>query len=193
LPTEKHLIPSAKPENRQEPQVYRSSRAVASDLFQREESQDEPDNGGSQEPRMQSRRPNAENRKPTTERYSNKPQDIIRSSLERGLTPGKIMSIVGIVDEVLATMGPDGVDIILEQYKNMGLKAEEERLIYGVLKMLNESKMQTDDIIAMLYRFGQVLGLNDDEAELQYTRLMANRKNRKLPPQSRNKIREAIS
>ncbi|MEO9320499.1 MAG: hypothetical protein ABI361_07485 [Nitrososphaera sp.] len=107
------------------------------------------------------------------------PHDFIKSSLERGLTPGKIMSIVGIVDEVLATMGPDGVDLIVEQYRNMGLQPEEERLIYGVLKMLNESKILTDDIIAMLYRFGQVLGINDEEAELQYTRLIANRRNRK--------------
>jgi hypothetical protein len=61
----------------------------------------------------------------------------------------------------------------------MGLQPEEERLIYGVLKMLNESKILTDDIIAMLYRFGQVLGINDEEAELQYTRLIANRRNRK--------------
>ena len=119
-------------------------------------------------------------------------QDFIRSSLEKGLTPGKIMSIVAIVDEVLATMGPDGVDLIVEQYRNMGLRPEEERLIYGVLKMLNESKMLTDDIIAMLYRFGQVLGINDEEAELQYTRLIASRKNRKPVP-GRSKMGERVA
>lgn len=118
--------------------------------------------------------------------------DFIRSSLERGLTPGKIMSIVAVVDDVLSTMGPDGVGLILEQYKNLGLKPEDEKLIYGVLKMLNESKMLPEDIIAMLYRFGDALGLNDSEAELQYTRLVANRKSKKSGS-ARNKTKAAIT
>jgi hypothetical protein len=106
-------------------------------------------------------------------------EEILRSSLESGLTPGKIMSIVSIVDEILASMGPDGIELILEQYRAIGLKPEEERLIYGVVKMLNESKLLTDDIIAMLYRFGQVLGINDQDAELQYTKIVANKRDRK--------------
>jgi len=105
--------------------------------------------------------------------------EFIRTSIESGLTPGKIMSIVSIVDEILASMGPDGIDLVLEQYKAIGLKPEEERLIYGVVKMLNESKLLTDDIIAMLYRFGQVLGINDEDAELQYMKIVANKRNKK--------------
>ncbi|MEW6604435.1 MAG: hypothetical protein AB1351_07060, partial [Thermoproteota archaeon] len=106
-------------------------------------------------------------------------QELLRSSLECGLTPGKIMSIVSIVDEILASMGPDGIELILEQYRAIGLKPEEERLIYGVVKMLNESKLLTDDIIAMLYRFGQVLGINDQDAELQYMKIVANKRDKK--------------
>jgi archaellum component FlaC len=106
-------------------------------------------------------------------------QELLRSSLECGLTPGKIMSIVSIVDEILASMGPDGIELILEQYRAIGLKPEEERLIYGVVKMLNESKLMTDDIIAMLYRFGQVLGINDQDAELQYMKIVANKRDKK--------------
>lgn len=106
-------------------------------------------------------------------------QEFLRSSLECGLTPGKIMSIVSIVDEILASMGPDGIELILEQYRAIGLKPEEERLIYGVVKMLNESKLLTDDIIAMLYRFGQVLGINDQDAELQYMKIVANKRDKK--------------
>ncbi|GEM_PF-3649729 len=94
----------------------------------------------------------------------------------RLLTPGKIMSIVSMVDEILATMGPDGIELIVEQYRALGMKPEEERLIYGVLRMLNETKLLTDDIIAMFYRFGQVLGINDEEAELQYMKLIASRR-----------------
>ena len=43
--------------------------------------------------------------------------------------------------------------------------------------MLNESKLLTDDIIAILYRFGQVLGINDEDAELQYMKTIANKRN----------------
>jgi hypothetical protein len=108
-------------------------------------------------------------------RHNSSPQEFMADSV-RFLTPGKIMSIVSVIDEMLATMGPDGIELIIEQYKALGMKQEEERLIYGVLRMLNESKLLTDDIIAMFYRFGQVLGINDEEAEIQYMKLIANRK-----------------
>jgi hypothetical protein len=74
-------------------------------------------------------------------------------------------------------MGPDGIELVLEQYRALGLRQEEERLIYGVVRMLNESKLLTDDIIAILYRFGQVLGINDEDAELQYMKTIANKRN----------------
>ncbi|WP_148680989.1 hypothetical protein [Candidatus Nitrososphaera gargensis] len=106
-------------------------------------------------------------------------EEFLGSSLESSLTPGRIMSIVSIVDEILASMGPDGIELVLEQYRAIGLRPEEERLIYGVVKMLNESKLLTDDIIAMLYRFGQVLGINDQDAELQYMKIVANKRNKK--------------
>jgi hypothetical protein len=105
------------------------------------------------------------------------PEDFIKTSLRSGLTPGRIMSIVSIVDEILAAMGPDGIELVLEQYRALGLRQEEERLIYGVVRMLNESKLLTDDIIAILYRFGQVLGINDEDAELQYMKTIANKRN----------------
>jgi hypothetical protein len=108
---------------------------------------------------------------------SSGPEDFIKSSLRSGLTPGRIMSIVSIVDEILAAMGPDGIELVLEQYRALGLRQEEERLIYGVVRMLNESKLLTDDIIAILYRFGQVLGINDEDAELQYMKTIANKRN----------------
>jgi hypothetical protein len=104
-----------------------------------------------------------------------------------GLTLGKMMSLIAMVDDVLAAMGPDGVDMLIEQYRRMGLKSDDEQFIYNVVLLLNESKILTDDLIAMLYRFGQTLGINDKEAELQYTRLMAN-KNHKTP--DRNISRE---
>jgi hypothetical protein len=118
-------------------------------------------------------------RKRSSSMFGSENDEFLRSSLESGLTPGKIMSIVSIVDEILASMGPDGIELVLEQYRAIGLRPEEERLIYGVVKMLNESKLLTDDIIAMLYRFGQVLGINDQDAELQYMKIVANKRNKK--------------
>jgi hypothetical protein len=100
----------------------------------------------------------------------------IHSLLNAEISPSKMMDIVEIVDEVLAAMGPDGVDMLVEQYKLLGLKKEDELVIYNVMKMLNESNMMTDDVIAMFYRFGQVLGINDKEADLHYLRLLANKK-----------------
>ncbi len=103
----------------------------------------------------------------------------IKGMLESGITPGKIMSIVSVVDEILTTMGPDGVDLLVEQYKRLGLTEEDELVIYTILRLLNESKIYTEEIIALLYRFGQVLGINDKDAELQYTRLIANKARRR--------------
>jgi hypothetical protein len=111
----------------------------------------------------------------------------ISSLLMGGMSPSKMMSIVEIVDEILAAMGPEGVNMLVEQYKHLGLKKEDELVIYNVMKMLNESKMMTDDVIAMFYRFGQVLGINDKEAELHYMRLIANKKQRR--PISKPEVR----
>ena len=115
-----------------------------------------------------------------------KDQSVLKMT-KSGLTLGKMMSLIAMVDDVLAAMGPDGVDMLIEQYRRMGLKSDDEQFIYNVVLLLNESKILTDDLIAMLYRFGQTLGINDKDAELQYTRLMAN-KNHKTP--DRNISRE---
>lgn len=114
---------------------------------------------------------------------SREDSQAIRSMLNTGMTPGKIMSIVSLIDEVLASMGPEGIDLLVEQYKRVGLTPQDELVIYTVLRLINDSKIYTDDIIAMMYRFGQVLGLNDKDAELQYARLIANKNRRMIPGQ----------
>jgi hypothetical protein len=138
-----------------------------------EESQDIPQQDRQQRPRLPSDFKPRLVKKPGIP--ASDPNALMAESM-RYLTPGKIMSIVSLIDEMLATMGPDGIELVIEQYRGLGMKPEEERLIYGVLRMLNESKLQTDDIIAIFYRFGQVMGINDEEAELQYMKLIANRK-----------------
>ncbi len=63
-------------------------------------------------------------RKRSSSMFGSENDEFLRSSLESGLTPGKIMSIVSIVDEILASMGPDGIELVLEQYRAIGLRPE---------------------------------------------------------------------
>lgn len=104
----------------------------------------------------------------------------LKNLFEVGMTPSKVMSIVAIVDEVLSSMGPDGIDLMIDQYKRVGMTHEDELVVYTVLRLLNESKILTDDLIAMIYRFGQALGIIDKDAELQYAKLLATRSRRRI-------------
>ncbi|HXG05963.1 MAG TPA: hypothetical protein VNI77_01385, partial [Nitrososphaera sp.] len=99
----------------------------------------------------------------------------LKGMLNKNLTLGKMMALVTIVDEALRNMGPQGIDLIVEQYRMLGLKVEDERTIYNIVTMLTEYTISTEDIIMMLYRFGQVMQINDKEADLIYSKLLAKR------------------
>lgn len=99
----------------------------------------------------------------------------LKGMLNNNLTLGKMMALVTIVDEALRNMGPDGIDLIVAQYRMLGLKVEDERTIYNIVTMLTEYTISTEDIIVMLYRFGQVMQINDKEADLIYSKLIAKR------------------
>ena len=61
----------------------------------------------------------------------------------------------------------------------MGLKAEDENTIYNIIDMLKNSGMDVEDSLIQLYKFSQIVGITDKEADAHYSKLIANRKREK--------------
>ena len=92
------------------------------------------------------------------------------------LSVANMMAIVELVGEMFAEKGEDCIDLLVEQCKLMGLKAEDEHTIYNIIDMLKNSNMSTDDAISQLYKFAKIVGLNDKESDAYYARLNAKSK-----------------
>jgi len=104
------------------------------------------------------------------------PMDSVMKPLFSGkLSVGKMMSIVELAGDMLREQGDDCIDLLLEQCKLMGLKAEDENTIYNIIEMLKNSGMNVEDSLIQLYKFSQIVGLNDREADAHYAKLMATR------------------
>ena len=97
-----------------------------------------------------------------------------KQMLGGGITLGKLMTTISLMEEILQTMGRDSIDVLIDQCKMMGLGAEEEHCIYNVINMMDKSGLSVNDTLIMLYKFGKVMGMNDKESDLIYAKLMVN-------------------
>ncbi|MDE1770337.1 MAG: hypothetical protein KGI28_07290, partial [Thaumarchaeota archaeon] len=88
------------------------------------------------------------------------------------LTLGKLMTTTTVLEEILQTVDRNSIDILIEQCKLMGLKQEDEHVIYNIINMMDQSGLSVKEILLMLYKFGKVMGLADKEADLVYAKLM---------------------
>jgi len=109
------------------------------------------------------------------------PMDSVMKPLFSGnLSVGKMMSIVELAGDMLKEQGDDCIDLLIEQCKLMGLKAEDENTIYNIIDMLKNSGMKVEDSLIQLYKFSKIVGLTDKEADAHYSKLMANRSRKKF-------------
>ncbi len=122
-----------------------------------------------------------ENSENQTKKYdANAVQDDAHEALSfkqilgSGLTLGKLMTTISLMEEILQTLGRDSIDVLIDQCKMMGLKSEEEHVIYNVINMMDKSGLSVNDTLIMLYKFGKVMSMNDREADLIYAKLMVN-------------------
>lgn len=90
------------------------------------------------------------------------------------LTLGKLMTTTTILEEILQTVDRNSIDILIEQCKLMGLRQEDERVIYNIISLMDQSGLSVKEILIMLYKFGKVMGIADKEADLTYAKLMMN-------------------
>lgn len=90
------------------------------------------------------------------------------------LTLGKLMNTTTVLEEILQTIDRDSIDMLIEQCKLMGLKQEDEHVIYNIINMMDQSGLSVKEILVMLYKFGKVMGISDKEADLVYAKLMMN-------------------
>ncbi len=88
------------------------------------------------------------------------------------LTLGKLMNTTTVLEEILQTVDRDSIDMLIEQCKLMGLKQEDEHVIYNIINMMDQSGLSVKEILVMLYKFGKVMGISDREADLVYAKLM---------------------
>ncbi len=90
------------------------------------------------------------------------------------LTLGKLMSTTTILEEILQTVDRGSIDILIEQCKMMGLRQEDEHVIYNIINLMDQSGLSVKEILVMLYKFGKVMGITDKEADLTYAKLIMN-------------------
>ena len=91
-----------------------------------------------------------------------------------GFTLGKLMNTTTVLEEILQTIDRDSIDMLIEQCKLMGLKNEDEHVIYNIINMMDQTGLSVKEILMMLYKFGKVMGISDKEADLIYAKLMMN-------------------
>jgi len=116
----------------------------------------------------------------------NAPVDDLVSATEKGLELqafkdlfdsklplGKLMSIVSLVTELKQTLGGDSVAVLTEQCKLMGLRQEIADAIQNSVKMLDSSNLPVNETLILMYRFAQIVGINDKEADRIYIKLVS--------------------
>lgn len=89
-------------------------------------------------------------------------------------TLGKLMTTITILEEILQVLDKDSIDILVEQCKSMGLRQEDEHVIYNIINMMEQSGSSVREILIMIYKLGKVMGISDSEADLVYAKLMMN-------------------
>ena len=77
------------------------------------------------------------------------------------LTLGKLMNTTSVLEEILQTIDRDSIDMLIEQCKLMGLRQEDEHVIYNIINMMDQSGLSVREILIMLYKFGKVMGISD--------------------------------
>jgi hypothetical protein len=90
------------------------------------------------------------------------------------ITLGKLMTTTTVLEEILQSVDRSSIDILIEQCKLMGLKPEDEHVIYNIINLMDQSGLSVKEILIMLYKFGKVMGIADKEADLVYAKLMMN-------------------
>ena len=106
-----------------------------------------------------------------------------RKMLDGNLPLGKLMAAISLIGELLETLGHDSIKMLLEQCKLMGLQPEDEHLVYNIVNMLNKSGVSVTDNIIIMYKFAQIMGITDKDADLLYNKIISNN------VQNRNAIR----
>lgn len=109
------------------------------------------------------------------------------------LTLGKLMSMVSILEKLLRDIGPDELEVLIEQYRQFGLKAEDEAAVYNVVSMLKDFDMSPDEVMVQLYRLGQVMGIRDAQADLEYAKLQARIKSARRMQQQQQQVAAATA
>lgn len=111
---------------------------------------------------------------------------VMKPLFNGNLSVANMMAIIELVGEMFEEKGDDCIDLLIEQCKLMGLKAEDEHTIYNIIDMLKNSGMSIEESISQLYRFAKIVGLNDREADAYYARLTAHKKTGTRRDQSRS-------
>ena len=98
-----------------------------------------------------------------------------KNELTGSMTLGKLMNMMSLMEEVLQKVDRDSIGILIDQCKMMGLKPDDEHVIYNVINMMEKSGLSVDDTLIMLYKFGKMIGINDPEADLLHAKLTLNK------------------
>jgi hypothetical protein len=108
------------------------------------------------------------------ERHESEIQETLpfKQLFSGSLTLGKLMNTTSVLEEILQTVDRDSIDMLIEQCKLMGLRQEDEHVIYNIINMMDQSGLSVREILIMLYKFGKVMGISDKEADLVYAKLM---------------------
>lgn len=121
---------------------------------------------------------NKSNSKPNTDFPKTESQKSNIQSFEKmfegSLTLGKLMQIISLIGDASDKLGNQSVSLIIEQCKLMGLKKEDENIIYKIVEMVGKQDVSIRDVLVTLYRFAKILGINDDVADMYYYKLMIN-------------------
>jgi hypothetical protein len=108
------------------------------------------------------------------ERHESELQETLpfKQLFSSSLTLGKLMNTTSVLEEILQTVDRDSIDMLIDQCKLMGLRQEDEHVIYNIINMMDQSGLSVREILIMLYKFGKVMGISDKEADLVYAKLM---------------------
>lgn len=91
---------------------------------------------------------------------------------------GKLMSMVSVLDKITQDIGPDNIELMIEYYRQFGLSTEDEMAIYNIVSMMKDFDTGPEDVVVKLYKLGQVMGIKDQQADLEYAKIMARIKSR---------------
>ncbi|MBI1829094.1 MAG: hypothetical protein HYR87_06450 [Thaumarchaeota archaeon] len=97
------------------------------------------------------------------------------TDMDKSLTLGKLMDTIEFVGDIMKKLGNDSVNLLVEQCKLMGLNAQTQDMIHDIANMLNKSGMSVNDTLIMLYKFAQLSGITDKDADVHYIKLVTSK------------------